>query len=189
MPCVIGAPPGEVLEMNYSYFAARSDEAAAAVLDWPVVTQVPGADHDLAGLLSDVVRGVQFTQQFGHFAELLTGEEVDFESDEVVVAETDDETGIVFRVPADLARDRRRRSVAAVRAGSGMEQVRGLRRSGSGPAARVRGRAATPNANRGRGWRRGVLARLCLEVAAPEIDGEPPRFPAGARRFTGRSST
>jgi hypothetical protein len=34
----------------------------------------------------------------------LTGEEVDFESDEVVVAETDDETGIVFRVPADLAR-------------------------------------------------------------------------------------
>ena len=90
--------------MNYSYFAARCDEAAAAVLDWPVVTQIPGADHDLAGLLSDVVRGVQFTQAFGRFAELLTGEEVDFESDEVVVAETDDETGIVFRVPADLVR-------------------------------------------------------------------------------------
>ncbi len=34
----------------------------------------------------------------------MTGEEVDFESDEVVVAETDDETGIVFRVPPDLVR-------------------------------------------------------------------------------------
>ena len=96
--------PGNVSEMNYTYFAACSDEAAAAVLGQPVVSPIPSADHDLEGLLSDVVPGVQFLQEFGRLAELLTGEEVDFEDEELIVAETDDEMGIVSRVPADLAR-------------------------------------------------------------------------------------
>jgi hypothetical protein len=90
--------------MNYTYFAARSDEAAAAVLDQPIISQSPSADHEVEGLLSDVVPGVQFSQEFGRFAELLIGERVDFEDEAFIVAETDDEMGIVSRVPADLAR-------------------------------------------------------------------------------------
>ena len=55
--------------MNYTYFAARSD-AAAAILDRPAVSRATSDD----GLLSDVIPGVQFSQEFGRFAELLAGD-------------------------------------------------------------------------------------------------------------------
>jgi hypothetical protein len=80
--------------MNYFYFAARSDAIAADLMDRP----------DGQDLLADRVPGVQFSQEFGRFAELLTGEDVDFEDEEFIVAETDDGTAIVCRVPADLVR-------------------------------------------------------------------------------------
>jgi hypothetical protein len=90
--------------MDYSYFAARSDAAAAAVLGWPRGPQQPPTEEDAAGLLTDVVDGVQFSQELGRFRALLTGEDGDLEDGEHVVAETDDERGVVLRVPADLVR-------------------------------------------------------------------------------------
>jgi hypothetical protein len=93
---------GKRLAMEYTYFAARSDTAAAAVLDWPRGPHVPPTQEAAAGLLSDVVAGVQFSQELGRFASLLTGEVVDLEGGEHFVAETDDERGVVLRVPREL---------------------------------------------------------------------------------------
>jgi hypothetical protein len=90
--------------MDYTYFAARSETAAAGVLDWPRGPEKPPTEEDAAGLLGDVVDGVQFSQELGRFAELLTGADIDLEGGEHVVAETRDERGVVLRVPADLVR-------------------------------------------------------------------------------------
>jgi hypothetical protein len=76
--------------VDYTYFAARSDTAAAAVLDWPRGPQQPPTEEDAAGLLTDVVDGVQFSQELGRFKALLTGVNGDLEDGEHVVAETDD---------------------------------------------------------------------------------------------------
>lgn len=90
--------------MDYTYFAARSDRAAAEVLSWPRGPQAPPTEEAGAGLASDVVAGVQFSQELGRFAELLTGEVADLEDTEHIVAETDDEMSVVLRVPSDLTR-------------------------------------------------------------------------------------
>jgi hypothetical protein len=87
-----------VIGMHYTYFAARSEAAAAAVMNTPA-----GAVPD-DGVLSDAVPGVQFSQELGRFAALLTGEDIDLEDGDLVVAETDDGMDIVCRVPTDLVR-------------------------------------------------------------------------------------
>ena len=93
---------GMALAMEYTYFAARSDEAAAAVLDWPRGPHEPPTEDAAAGLLSDAIAGVQFSQELGRLAALLTGQDIDLEDGQHIVAETDDERGIVLRVPTDL---------------------------------------------------------------------------------------
>jgi hypothetical protein len=90
--------------MDYTYFAARSDAVAAAALDWPRGPQHPPTEKAAAGLLSEVVDGVQFSQELGRFAQLLTGTDGDLEGGEHVVAEIRDGRGIMLRVPPALVR-------------------------------------------------------------------------------------
>jgi hypothetical protein len=88
--------------MEFTYFAARSDDAATAVLDWPRGPQSPPTAEAATDLLSDAVPGVQFSQELGRFATLLTGDGVDLEDERHIVAETDDGMAVVNRVPADV---------------------------------------------------------------------------------------
>ena len=92
--------------MNYTYFAARSDAAAAAVLTWPRGVYKPPTDADAAGLLSEPVDGVQFSQELGRYAELVTGPgtDLDLEDWEHRIAATTDEREVILKVPPTLVR-------------------------------------------------------------------------------------
>jgi hypothetical protein len=90
--------------MNYDYFAARSDSAAAAMLDRPGGPELSPAEREAAGLLTSVLAGVQFSQELGRLVALL-GKDVDLEDGEHIVAAVDDDSGLVFRLPADVTRE------------------------------------------------------------------------------------
>ncbi|GIF13969.1 hypothetical protein Ate01nite_40010 [Actinoplanes teichomyceticus] len=89
--------------MNYSYFAARSDAAAIAVLDRP---GSPGQSSADAGLLSELVDGVGFSQDLGYYADLILGggTDVDLEDWEHRIDATTDERRVILRVPPILVR-------------------------------------------------------------------------------------
>lgn len=90
--------------MDYSYFAARSDAAAAAVVTWPRGPHFPPTDADAAGLLSELVQGVQFSQELGRYAQLVLGTEGDLEGGEHHIAGGPVDRKVVRRVPPVLVR-------------------------------------------------------------------------------------
>jgi hypothetical protein len=92
--------------MNYTYFAARSDAVAAAVLNWPVGPYEPPTPAGAAGLLSEAIDGVGFSQELGHYARLVLGpgSDMDLEDWEHRIAATNDERLVVLRLPPALVR-------------------------------------------------------------------------------------
>lgn len=92
------------LAMNYDYFAARSDSAAAAMLERPGGPELSPDEREAAGLLTPVLAGVQFSQELGHFVALL-GKDVDLEDGEHIIAAVDDDAELALRVPADVTRE------------------------------------------------------------------------------------
>jgi hypothetical protein len=92
--------------MNHTYFAARSDTAAVAVLTWPGGVHRPPGDAAAAGLLGDPVDGVQFSQELGRFADLVVdpAADLDLEDWEHRIAVTADERHVIIRVPPALVR-------------------------------------------------------------------------------------
>ncbi|WP_229074884.1 hypothetical protein [Actinoplanes sp. DH11] len=91
--------------MNYTYFAARSDAAAVAVLTRDASPYEPPKPAD-AGLLSEQIDGVGFSQELGHYARLVlgAGSDIDLEDWEYRIAAANDERRVMLRLPPVLVR-------------------------------------------------------------------------------------
>jgi hypothetical protein len=92
--------------VNYTYFAARGDTTAAAVLTWPRGLHKPPTDADAAGLLSEPIEGVGFSQELGRLAKLImgTGTDIDLEDWEHRIAGFTIEGDVILKLPPTLVR-------------------------------------------------------------------------------------